>query len=195
MLGTRDPSLIDTTLKVSHFITSARKWDVTKLKSLVSDPLLQLILATPIPYNDIPNFICWGLSVNCNFSTKSATWLAPELNLTNSPSWEFSWIWKLDVMPKLKIFLWQLCHALLSTRVVLLKRELQIDPLCPHRHIEIDDMEHLFLGCPIVNHVWRLAKDHNWITINTPLEPHQSVQNWLARLRLSNHLLKLDRIV
>ena len=76
MLGIRDSSLIDTSLMVSQFITSAHEWDVTKLKSLVSDPLLQLILATPIPYNDIPDSICWGLSGNGNFSTKSATWLA-----------------------------------------------------------------------------------------------------------------------
>ena len=87
MLGIRDSSLVDTSLKVSQFITSAREWDVTKLKGLVSDPLLQLILTTPIPYNNIPNSICWGLSGNGNFSTKSATWLAHGLNLTNSPSW------------------------------------------------------------------------------------------------------------
>ena len=83
----------------------------------------------------------------------------------------------------------------LPTRGVLLKRGLQIDPLCPHCQIEIEDVEHLFLGFPIVNNVWMLAKDHNWITTNTPSDPHQSVQNWLARLRLSNPLLKLDRIV
>ena len=73
MLGIRDSSLINTSLMVSFFITSAHKWDVTKLKSLVSDPLLQLILATPIPYNDIPDSICWGVSGNGDFSTKSAT--------------------------------------------------------------------------------------------------------------------------
>ena len=58
MLGIRDSSLIDTTLKVSYCITGAHEWDVTKLKSLVSDPLLQLILATPIPYNDISDSSC-----------------------------------------------------------------------------------------------------------------------------------------
>ena len=54
MLGIMDTSLINKSLKVSHFITTAHEWDVTKLNGLVSDPLLQLILATPIPYNDIP---------------------------------------------------------------------------------------------------------------------------------------------
>jgi len=40
MLGIMDTSLIDTSLKVSQFITSAQEWDVTKLQNLVSDPLL-----------------------------------------------------------------------------------------------------------------------------------------------------------
>ena len=75
-----------------YIITSVHEWNVTKLKNLVSDPFLQLILAMSIPYKDIPDSICWGLSDNGNFSTKSATWLAHGLNLTNSPSWKFSWI-------------------------------------------------------------------------------------------------------
>jgi len=94
-----------TSLKVSHFINSAQEWDATKLQNLVSDSILQLILATPIPSNAVPDSIWWGLSGNGNFSTKTATWIAHGLNLTNSPSWEFSWIWKLEAMPKLKIFI------------------------------------------------------------------------------------------
>jgi len=86
MLGITDFALIDTSLIVSHFITNDHEWDVPKLKGLVSEPFLQLILATPIPYNDITDSICWDLSGNGNFSTKSATWLAHGLNLTNSPS-------------------------------------------------------------------------------------------------------------
>ena len=98
-------------------------------------------------------------------------------------------------MPKLKVFLWQLCHASLPTRGVLFTRGLHIDPLCPHCHSEIEDAEHLFLGCHAVQHVWRLANDHTWLKINIPLDYHHSVQDWLATLRLSTHLFKMDRLV
>jgi len=57
-----------------------------KLKELVDDTHLQLILATPIPSSPIPDSVCWGLSRNGEFSTKSATWAAHDLDIKNSPS-------------------------------------------------------------------------------------------------------------
>jgi len=53
-------------------------------------------------------------------------------------------------------------HASLPTRGTLLKRGLQIDPICPLCNADIEDMDHLFL-CLIVQEVWRLAKDHDWV--------------------------------
>ena len=58
---------------VSHFITDAKEWDIMKLKELVDDVNLQLILATPIPCNPIPDSVCWGLSGNGDFSIKTTT--------------------------------------------------------------------------------------------------------------------------
>jgi len=71
---------------VSQFITDAKEWDVMKLKELVDDVHLQLILARPIPSNPIPDSVCWGLSENEDFSTKTATWAAHGLDIKNSPS-------------------------------------------------------------------------------------------------------------
>ena len=166
-----------------------------KLRGLVDTNSLQLILATPIPSNQLPDSICWGLSSTDNFSSKSATWLAHGLDLTTATPWEFSWIWTLDVMPKLKIFLWQLCHASLPTRGILLKGGLQIDPLCPHCLSDIEDMEHLFLGCPSVSQVWRLAADHHWITHSPPQSSIPIVPRWLAGLHSSCSRMSLERTV
>ena len=77
---------------VSHFITEAKEWDVLKLTELLDDASLQLILATPIPSSHIPDSVCWGLSGNGDFSTKTATWAAHGLALKNSLSWEYGWI-------------------------------------------------------------------------------------------------------
>ena len=165
LLAIQDISQLDISLKVSHFISSEKEWDLFKLKELVADAQLQLILATPICSSAIPDSICWGLFETGDFTTKSATWAAHELNPINAPSWEFSWIWHIDIMPKLKMFLWQLCHASLPTRGTLLKRELQINPLCPLCRDDIEDMEHLFLRCPIVHEVWQLAHAHNRVSL------------------------------
>jgi len=197
MLEIRNVSLIDTSLLVSHFISPTKEWDLPKLRQHVDDDLLKLILATPIPFSPIPDSVCWGLSGNGDLvnTTKSATWAAHDIDLVNTPSWEFHWIWHLDIMPKLKVFLWQLCHASLPTRGTLLRRGLQIDPLCPLCNNDIEDLEHLFLKCPVVHDVWHLAKVHKWLSIPLRVAPDDNLQSWLAKLRISPSPVPLDRVV
>jgi len=57
-----------------------------------------------------------------------------------------------------------------------LKRGLQIDLICPPRNTKIKDVEHLFFQCHTAEGVWRLANDHNWVTINVPSDSSNSVQ-------------------
>jgi len=57
-----------------------------KLKVLVDDVHLQLILVTPIPSNPILDFVCGSLSGNCDFYTKTATWPTHGLDIKNSLS-------------------------------------------------------------------------------------------------------------
>ena len=161
----------------------------------MDDATLQLILATPIPSNSIPDSVCWGLSGNGDFSTKTATWAAHGLDIKSSPPWEYSWIWHLDIMPKLKVFLWQLCHSSLPTRGTLLKRGLQIDPSCPLCNHHSEDLTHLFLRCPAIQEVWNLAKEHNWILSTISIAPSDTVPIWLTKLRQTATLTRFDRIV
>ena len=195
LLAIDDTSHLDLSLLVSHFITSTKEWDVFKLKQFVDNATLQLILATPLAINSVPDSICWGLSGNGEFSTKTATWAAHGIDLKNSPSWEFKWIWNLDIMPKLKVFLWQLCHSSLPTREILLRRGLQIDPICPLCNQHNEDLAHLFFRCPTVHNVWCLATAHNWIPSTTSIAPSDTVSTWLTKLRQSSTLTRFDRIV
>jgi len=71
---------------VSHFITDAKECDIMKLKALLDDVHFKLILATPIPSSPIPDSVCWGLSINGDFSTKTATWAAQGLDIKNTPA-------------------------------------------------------------------------------------------------------------
>jgi len=107
---------------------------------------------------------CWGYTGSGDFTTKSATWRAHDNLKPAHTSWKFNWIWKLDVMPKIRIFLWQLCHKALPTKATLLQRGLHIDPVCPGCHSEIEDTDHLFIGCHMVKKIWDLAVSHNWIS-------------------------------
>ena len=89
LLAVSDISQLDTSILVSYFITGTKEWDILKLNDLVDAVTLQLILATPIPSHPIPDSVCWGLSGNGDFSTKTATWAAHGLDIKRSPSWEW----------------------------------------------------------------------------------------------------------
>ena len=91
----------------------------------------------------------------------SSTWVVQGLDLKNSPSLKFSWIWNVDIMPKMKVFLWQLCHDLLPARKSLMHQGLYINPSCRFCAYEIEDAKHLFLRCLVALEVRKHALDHN----------------------------------
>uniref|UniRef100_A0A7C8ZN81 Reverse transcriptase zinc-binding domain-containing protein n=1 Tax=Opuntia streptacantha TaxID=393608 RepID=A0A7C8ZN81_OPUST len=65
-------------------------------------------------------------------------------------------------MPKIKIFLSQMCHNVLSVRGTLFRRGCQLDPQCPLCRTDIESTEHLFQDCPQIQTVWTLAHQHRW---------------------------------
>uniref|UniRef100_A0A7C8ZND3 Reverse transcriptase zinc-binding domain-containing protein n=1 Tax=Opuntia streptacantha TaxID=393608 RepID=A0A7C8ZND3_OPUST len=75
-------------------------------------------------------------------------------------------------MPKIKIFLWQMCHNALPVRETLLRRGCHIDPQCPLCLTEIKTTDHLFGDCPQTIRPWNVAQLHNWIPhIRSRLNP------------------------
>jgi len=182
MLNLDHSNLSDSDLMVKEFIIPAKHWDTVKLSQYVPNDVIQLIQRIPLPITDVADSFCWGYSGSGDFTTKSATWQAHD-NISREQSlWKYHWIWNLDVMPKIKIFLWQLCHNALPSKGTLLRRGIQLDPLCLACNTDIEDTDHIFLRCPIVQKVWELAMLHQWIP-NSPFA-HQG-----PSLREELHLL------
>jgi len=80
-------------------------------------------------------------------------------------------------MPKIKIFLRQMCHNALPVRGTLFKRGCRIEPQCPLCTNDIEIAEHMFGECPQTRKVWDLAQQHNWIPSQATI--NQSTP-WLA---------------
>ena len=93
-------------VKVQEFITQEKLWDIAKLSQVLPQHLVKLVLAVPIPLTNMNDSFCWGFTGSGDFTVKSATWRAHETIKPGQESWKFNWIWKLDVMPKIKTFLW-----------------------------------------------------------------------------------------
>ena len=97
-------------------------------------------------------------------------------------------------MPKVKIFLWQLCHKALPSKGTLLRRGVQLDPLCPACNSEIEYTDHIFLHCPMTQKVWELAVTHQWIPTLPFAHAVSSLHEELHGLSLNRHP-RLSRIV
>jgi len=97
-------------------------------------------------------------------------------------------------MPKIRIFLWQLCHNALPARGTLLRRGLQVDPLCPACLVDIEDTDHIFMHCPMAHNVWDLAVAHHWLPTRPFTHPRSSLREELHMLA-QNHFPWLSRLV
>ena len=76
-----DISSVENSLKVSEFILPSKAWDIAKLQGLVNQTCIRVILTTPLLTNPIPDSIFWGLCRSGEFSTKTTTWAAHQLDL------------------------------------------------------------------------------------------------------------------
>jgi len=149
---------------VSEFITQDRTWNVRKLRSVISDEqVLQKVLGIPLPTSTVEDSFCWGFSGTGNFSVKSATWLAHGPAEHSTSTWHFNWIWKLDVPPKIRVFLWQMLHNALPLRDTLYRRGIQIDNDCPLCTGNLENNDHLFWDCPSTHSLWALATQQSWL--------------------------------
>ena len=94
----------------------------------------------------------WAHTSNGSFSVKLAYNIFFDgYDQANSP-WKL--IWKLQIPPKLKTFLWVLCHGKLLTNVQRTKRNLTLDDQCPLCHNSKESLAHLFKDCPAARSVW-----------------------------------------
>ena len=97
-------------------------------------------------------------------------------------------------MPKIKIFLWQICHQAIPVRGTLLKRGLDIDVVCPVCLGDIESIDHLFSECHIGRKVWELADKHHWFPIQFSPDGYHQLTEMLQRVRSSRNPRLLQKL-
>ena len=63
-------------------------------------------------------------------------------------------VWKLEVPPKIRCFMWKSIHGAVATKANLFKRRCSPSPICPLCNTMVESTEHLFLQCLWVNTIW-----------------------------------------
>ena len=130
--------------------------------------------------SDEKDKLIWAASSNGEFNLASAYKLATS-QADFVPPFNGSWIWKLNLLPKIQTFIWMCMHKSIATRECLAIRGLQINPSCPLCHQYPESILHLLRDCPIASNVWHnlnppsltstfFSQDlHSWLEANCNL--------------------------
>jgi len=87
--------------KVSEFIQNFLL-DIPKLNQILNyHPIIHKIIEIAIPLTDIKQSFC----SSGESSIRIATWLAHDSKAYGCPYWRYRGIWKLNAMPKVKVFM------------------------------------------------------------------------------------------
>ena len=103
---------------------------------------------------------------------------------SNEATWwsliSWSWIWKLKISPKIRLFVWKCAHHHIPTKSVIFPHVALSDQVCPHCN-EIEMPIHVLCDCHFARHIWSsfpmhfLLSDffklelHDWCKLNSKL--------------------------
>lgn len=150
-------------------------WDFNCLRECLPLHIIQLILSVHASFNGSGADRCiWQFMPNGSFSVKSAysSFLPTEALV----KWDWQFIWGLLLPPKVKTFLWIVCHQKLLPNVQRQKRGLTQVPTCPSCDYPMKAIAHLFKDCPFSLAIW------NYLQIGDNSSPDlMDFKKWLLR--------------
>lgn len=178
--------LIPLDRNVADFIQDG-VWNLQECQEVLPQNVIDQIRAIPIPLNSLEDSFCWGATQSGIFTVKSA---AAIIHQYPEPVKDLNMIWKLQCIPKVKIFLWTLMLNRLRTRIKLLKRCMIPNDLCPRCNSVSEDVDHLFIHCNFSQKVWFYAR----FFITSPLIGNGSLLEWLHSLFYPPNGTQVQRI-
>lgn len=66
-------------------------------------------------------------------------------------------VWKLQILPKIKQFLWNVISGAVPSYVALCTRGVRLDPTCQRCCYDEEDINHVLFLCPHASAIWRCA--------------------------------------
>ncbi|KAL1173037.1 hypothetical protein V6Z11_A05G387200 [Gossypium hirsutum] len=126
-----------------------RRWKRERVKEIYGDYLGECICNFPIPPNDIKDTWTWIQNPHGTYTSKSAySWLI--LKEVGFGPHHFFWctIWKLKMLPKIKIFNWRIRHNILPTFDNIARIHQGFINICPRFQSKDESLIHALKDCP-----------------------------------------------
>ena len=147
----------------------------------LTDEIKGMISAIPIStFGGGSDTLTWAGSLKGVFDVKSAYGIVMEH--TNTSTFSASWIWKADLFPKIKMFLWLCAHNSIGVKFCLRKRGVVQDEVCPLCCNGVETILHALRDCIKLKQVW------NQLGVNASNLDfwHFNLIDWLSLIARSN---------
>ena len=134
-------------------------WDEERVLAEFSPHEAQGILGIPISSRQVPDTLIWASTKSGKYMTKSAYKLlsrTPTVGPSNPSAHSSSWdqIWELEVLNKIKHFIWRACRESLPTKKNLFTKKVTRNAICDLCHDGVEDVLHVLWGCQVLKEVW-----------------------------------------
>ena len=135
---------------------------------------IEVILKIMLPSGNKEDEVLWNFDKKKEYSVKSCYQLALKQNFLNEPKssdsnsshWKIPWM--LDLLEKVKIFMWRALKNILPTAENLWKRKSLQEPICQRCKHKVESVSHALIECKAARKIWDLApltfqpsRDHN----------------------------------
>ncbi|XP_057808441.1 uncharacterized protein LOC131022916 [Salvia miltiorrhiza] len=162
-------------------------WDMSKLANILPGEDLWKFTDNLSVNPSIPDRPFWPSGRSNMYSVKFGYLLACSLrnrnlastSIDNTSLW--NWVWALEVIPKVKFFLWKSLVGALPTSGALLDRSISVDPIYRRCGEDMETTEHALRDCPWVAFLWETSPLRL-----PPLNSTEfcSIKEWIDRIRL-----------
>ncbi|KAL5838662.1 hypothetical protein ACOSQ3_015831 [Xanthoceras sorbifolium] len=137
--------------KVASLISpSSHSWNLAKLDQVFVAADRDSILEIPLSLGDCADSLIWHFDKTGEYSEK--------LSLSGSSSSPDSkwWLalWNLNIPPKIKIFIWRVCHNAIPSLCNLCSRKIVVDPCCSRCGDAPESSAHALFWCSSVRPIW-----------------------------------------
>lgn len=132
----------------------AEGWNWNLISFELPDTIKDRVKAIPIQvFGQSEDSLMWRFTRDGDFSTKSAYLQYIEDNNAET-SFQGQWIWKLDILPKIIMFLWLCFHTSVPVKSVLATRGINCDNKCPSCKRQDETIIHLLRDCELARKYW-----------------------------------------
>ncbi|XP_056688409.1 uncharacterized protein [Spinacia oleracea] len=161
------------------FHPQEKKWNSQLIWETFAPNTAREILSMHISQEDKDDKVCWidnkmgQPTVKSIYNQLILEKCQRQISTSENKFWKR--LWKCDMMPKWKIFIWKIMNRAIAIKRNLQKRGMRVDGRCALCMEFTESDNHLFRDCSMSNHIWKASS----LGINAGVNQHIDIREWI----------------